>query len=188
MKRSMTMMVVAGVALLGARPAAAQLGLGGGVTFPAGDLDDVTGAGWHVQGQLGFQPGMLPIGLRLDAGFQQLGGDEDAPDVTGDFSFQEIFGTLSAVLPLINEPGLAPYVLGGVGFYGDRFSFDDEGVEEDVEDWQTNFGLNGGVGMDIPLGGYNTFVEARYQHVFSGEDFGPGESIQTFPITFGLRF
>ncbi|MGH7476111.1 MAG: hypothetical protein ACRELD_07465 [Longimicrobiales bacterium] len=168
--------VAAALALLTAAPATAQFGVAGGPTFPNGDLSDITETGWHIQGVLGFTPAMLPVGLRLDAGYQKLAFESDVPA-----DFEELFGTLNAVLAL-SVPGLAPYIHAGVGLYGDRLDPEDTGSA----DWETNFGLNGAIGLLLPISRWNTFVEARLHHVFSDGDLG--FNVQTVPITFGITF
>ena len=50
-------------------------------------------------------------------------------------------------------------------------------------DSETNVGLNGGAGIDIPLSGIGAFVEARYHTVFRD-----GENLNMLPVTVGIRF
>jgi hypothetical protein len=54
-----------------------------------------------------------------------------------------------------------------------------------VEDFdaETDFGINGGVGLEFTLTGMSTFLEARYVNVFT-----EGESTAFIPITFGILF
>ncbi len=167
-----------------AMPAAAQaqtnFSLGGGVSFPNGDLSDAVNTGFNVQASLRFGTMSLPFGLRVDAGFEQLPYKSEIADA----NYQTLFGTLDGEY-VMDTPGLAPYVVAGVGVYGDRASYSGNGVFDGSysTDWQTHFGLNGGVGLRLPLGSLNTYVEARLHHVF--EDNGNAETI---PVTFGIIF
>ena len=71
---------------------------------------------------------------------------------------------------------MRPYLIGGAGIYG---------YKSDVSGASTNtdFGLNGGIGASFPLSGFNTFVEARYHHIFTDVS-----ATQFIPVTFGISF
>ena len=47
----------------------------------------------------------------------------------------------------------------------------------------TQFGFDVGGGITIPLSGFNTFIEARYNHFNDN-----GGSTSFVPITFGIMF
>lgn len=169
------MFYVLGLALLIPAAAQAQFGLAGGISFPQGDLDDGVDSGWHLMGVFELAPAMLPVGLRIDGGYQDLPSEAEG---AGAFDYQQIFVTGNAVLRM-NTVGLAPYLLGGVGFYRDRLDLENSNLETD---WENDFGVNVGVGLDLPLGGFNTFVETRLHHI-TGDN-----SRQTIPVTFGIKF
>jgi opacity protein-like surface antigen len=66
-------------------------------------------------------------------------------------------------------------------------------VGDDVEgsDSDTNFGVNGGAGLDFGLGNLAAFVEARYHAVFGGtvDPETLDDATASFvPITIGIRF
>jgi len=79
------------------------------------------------------------------------------------------------------------YFIGGIGFYGvDLGGEDAEEFEEFIGeeiDSETEFGFNLGAGINLPLTGFSTFIEARW-HSINTED----ENTTYIPIVFGIRF
>lgn len=153
---------------------AVQFGIGAGATVPMGDVGDFYGTGFHVMGSLSFQPAAMPVGLRLDVTWNSLGLDDDL-GLSGAEDLRVISGTANAVLTIANSGGVKPYVLGGVGIYNINGGGDGE----------TKFGLNGGGGIEFPLAGFSTFLEARLHHVFTDDD---AMGVQLVPIMFGIKF
>ncbi|HLV25630.1 MAG TPA: outer membrane beta-barrel protein [Gemmatimonadales bacterium] len=180
MKRFLT--AVAGLALATAvagSTAEAQstrpvsIGVAGGIALPMGDFGDFFKSGYAVTGSVGFRPASVPFGIRGEVGYQSH--DADGADAT----WSILSGTANAVFNFgSGASGVSPYFIAGVGMY--RSTLDMSGFGSDSE---TDFGFNGGVGMDFALSGFNTFVEARYHHVLT-ED----EATTFIPITFGIRF
>lgn len=162
----------AGAQMSGGR--AVSFGLAGGATLPLGDAADAYDVGFNLMGLVNVQPDFLPVGARFDVMYHSLGGKSDLTgSLAGDLN---VFGgTANAVLTVSNTGTVRPYVLGGVGLY----NLDSDGVTESV----TKFGLNGGGGVDFGLGGFNTFVEARFHSVFT-----EGAKTNLVPVVFGLRF
>lgn len=179
--------------------------LGGGVSFPQGDALEETNTGFVAVGGLTFRPATLPMAFRLEAMYTRFGLDEvSISDPEGSLSFDGSVGiaaaTINAVAGSAASPsGLRPYVIGGVGVYNVNRDFDIEfsggeggGAISGSED-ETAFGLNGGAGLDFPLGRLRGFIEARYHFVLT--DFGDpefeeegGQRTSFVPIVFGLRF
>ena len=155
-----------------------SLGIAGGATVPTGDFGDLYGTGFNVMGSLGFQPAALPVGVRFDVAYHSLPGG----DVGGVFELDDlsiISGTANAVLTVSNTGGVRPYLIGGVGLYRA------DGGDGEAS---TDFGINGGGGLEFALAGFSTFLEARYHSVFiddMGTDVG---NLNLIPIVFGLRF
>jgi len=163
----------AAVAPTAAAQARPQLGVGGGVTLPTGDLGDGTDAGWHGLVTLGYRPPLYPVGFRIDGAYNDLGASSAGAD------FRAISVTGNVVL---EAPGLVarPYLIGGAGLYNTKL----EGL-----DGRNNPGLNGGLGLRFRLGDYDAFVEGRYHAALNA--FGEGDderSAQYVPITFGISF
>lgn len=168
---------VAGAQAVGATRAF-SLGIAAGATVPTGDLADGYGTGFNVMGTLGFQPAALPVGVRFDVMYHSLPGEDFGVIELPDLSI--IAGTANAVLTVSNAGGVRPYLIGGIGLYrGDAGD----------DDTSTDFGINGGAGLEFGLAGFSTFLEARYHSVFVDdggvEDAGNANLI---PIVFGLRF
>ncbi|HEU4630264.1 MAG TPA: outer membrane beta-barrel protein [Gemmatimonadaceae bacterium] len=200
-----------GLALLAA-PASAQdmgltrtvsFGIAAGATVPTGDVADFEGTGFNVMGTLGIQPVAMPIGVRFDVAYHSLSGEDFDEIVTvparraranlqrtgltpnrqvtpgdgfsGSAPDLHIWaGTANAVLTVSNTAGIKPYVLGGIGLYN---------VGCDGCDSETKFGLNGGGGLEFGLSGFNTFIEARFQSIFTEDS-----NTNIIPIVFGIRF
>jgi opacity protein-like surface antigen len=176
--------VVLGAVLMataGAAPAVAQakFSLGGGLTLPSGDFDDLVGTGWHGLAAVGFQPADFPLGFQIDGMYQRFGFD-GVPDGF-DANFQIIQGTANAVYTFTTaeESTFHPYLIAGVGLYNQKATGDDVG---DI-DSETDFGINGGAGFDFQLGSVGLFIEGRFHNVF-----GDPENSNFIPITAGIRF
>ena len=171
---SLGLMATAGIA--GAQEVgptrAVSFGIAGGATIPTGDVADFYGTGFNIMGTLGIQPVAMPVGLRFDVAWHNLGLDED---LVGGDDLRVLSGTANAVLTVSNTGGIKPYLIGGLGAY----NLDAGG------DSETKFGLNGGGGLEFPLAGFSTFIEARYHHVFT-DDEEPG--VQLVPLVFGIKF
>lgn len=199
-----TLGILAGLTLAAAvaAPAAAQdmastraftLGVRGGLSLPMGVLGDEgedggnAGTGFNVGGYVGFSPAALPFGVRAEVGYDRFGIDVgDVPagfDFDGDWSI--LSGTVNALFAVPTQGGVRPYVIGGVGAYNVKASFEASEGGESIEfsDDQTKVGLNGGAGLRFSLGTIGTFVEARYHMVFV-----EGERVSFLPISFGVEF
>lgn len=178
---------------LAAAPASAQqverpvrFGVLVGGNVPTGDFSD-GGAetGWHVTGLVEFRPAAFPVGLRGEIGYLSFGVDEEqalGEPVDGvDASANVIPFTVNAVLPL--SPGSAAnfYLIGGLGGY--RLEAEADAGEFTISDSQTDFGLNGGVGLALPLGRADLLLEARYHSIFTEDS-----NTNFIPISIGLRF
>lgn len=144
-----------------------SFGLAAGATIPVGDLGDGYDTGFNVMGTLGLQPAALPVGLRFDLAYNNIGSKGAWKDA------RIISGTANAVLTTSNMSGVKPYVIGGVGLY----NVDGGG------DSETKFGLNGGGGLEFALSGFNTYVEARFHSIFTDND-----NANYVPLVFGIRF
>ena len=177
MKRALGMVAAATVvAAAAAAPAAAQdaagtramqFGVQGGLALPTEDGMEM---GFTVAGTLGMQPTALPLGLRFDVGYSRFGIE----DVDGNASI--IHGMGSGVFTIPTESGIRPYLLGGLGVYRTSVEIGSADASE------TDLGIHFGGGIDIPLSGMSSYVEARYTNVFGDGD------MSFIPIVFGIRF
>jgi hypothetical protein len=183
------MMVAGGVALAGLAGAAGaqevggtravSFGIAGGATIPVGDAGDLYDTGFNLMGMLNVQPAFVPVGVRFDVMYHALGGKDVATLPGGGGSvgvpdLRVLAGAANAVLTVSNTGTVRPYVLGGVGLY----NLSCDGCES-----ETKVGLNGGGGIEFGVGGFNTFVEARFHSVFTEE-----VNTNLIPVVFGLRF
>jgi opacity protein-like surface antigen len=153
-----------------------QIGAAGGIAFPTGDLGNVTNTGYNISVMVGYKPQLTPIGVRLEAAYNQFGsqvfnGNVNIPAFTGNLVFGLPMGMLS------------PYAIGGAGLY--RTNVDVNGIGSGGEN---HFGFNIGGGIKIPLStSFETFVEARYNRVTINNGGGSG-SFSFIPITVGVMF
>jgi hypothetical protein len=172
---------LAGVALtslpLAARAQTAkpfQLGIGGGVSNPTSDLHDIASAGYNANLALGFNSPTFPLGLRIDGAYNHFGLKNVAG--SGDVHVVSVTGNAVYKIP---RATVSPYVIAGGGWYGaslgQRLGFDASSIN--------HFGWNVGGGITLPLSGFDTFLEARYNQVQ-----GNGGSIKFIPLTFGVMF
>ena len=87
--------------------------------------------------------------------------------------FASVTGNVVVAMPAV---GIKPYAIGGLGFYHVSSSVTGTTASND-------FGFNVGAGINVPLTGFATFVEARYNRVSES-----GGSASFVPITFGVMF
>lgn len=178
MKRSLLVAALAGVALVSlpfeARAQIStvvkplQFGIAAGAAIPTGDFADFVSTGFNGTVTLGLNPAAFPLGIRIDGAYSQFG----FKGVSGDARITSVTGNLVYKMPMVT---VSPYLIGGAGWYNLKVS----GASGSVSD----FGFNVGAGLSMGLSGFDTFVEARYNHV-RGE-FG---STSWVPITFGIMF
>jgi hypothetical protein len=161
-------LVLAAMVVPAALSAQVSLGVAGGLSMPTGDASDFVKSGYNVTVSLGIKPPVAPVGFRLDGMWNSLDSKTAGADAL------RVLGgnanvTLSApMLPLA-------YVIAGAGMYNMSSGSGSES--------ETKVGFNGGLGLNFPLTGLSTFVEARYHHVAT-----EGTSFQFVPVTFGIRF
>jgi hypothetical protein len=138
-----------------------------GAAVPIGNTGDAVKMGYNATLGIGIKPPLAPIGLRIDGMFNSF--EYDAIDA----SLRLLAGTANVTL---SSPALPiGYLIGGLGMYNASTS--------GTSGSETDFGFNVGAGLNFPLTGFSTFLEARL-HVVNSE----GESVKFIPITFGLRF
>ena len=182
MKRSLFAAALAGVALISssfeasAQVASAakpvQIGIAAGAAIPVSDLSNEASTGFNVTGTVGFNPQLIPLGVRIDGAYNRFSLKNG---VDGNESFLSVTGNLVYKFP---SPTLSPYVIGGAGWYNAAVNLTGFGSGSD-----NHFGWNVGGGIAMPLSGFDTFIEARYNQVQ-----GDNGSAKFVPITFGVMF
>jgi hypothetical protein len=178
LKRSFFVAALAGAALVsfeaGAQsiaPKEVQFGVAAGAVIPLSDLADDTNTGFNGTVIVGFSPRLIPLGVRIDGAYNQMG----AKGGGGNAHFTSVTGNLVYKFP---STGVSPYAIGGVGLYNVAISATGLGTFS-----ENHFGWNLGGGISMPLSGFDTFIEARYNQVQIN-----GNSLKFVPITFGVMF
>jgi hypothetical protein len=179
LKRTIFAAALAGVALISfeARgqiaPKSVQFGIAAGAAIPVSDLSNGVNTGFNVTGILGFQPTMIPLGVRVDAAYNHF----SAKGGGGNAHFTSVTGNLVYKMP---SPSFSPYLIGGAGWYQAAVTVTGFGTLS-----ENHFGWNAGGGISMPLSGFETFLEARYNQV----QMSSGVPSQKFiPIVFGVMF
>ena len=180
MKRSILTAVLAGFALVslsatvGAQtivPKPVQFGVAAGAVIPSGDISEDVETGYNGTVMVGFRPAMIPLGIRIDGAYNQMGakgggGNIHVTSVTGNFIYK--FPTT----------GFSPYAIGGAGWCNAAVSVTGFGTVS-----ENHFCWNAGGGISMQLSGFETFIEARYNRVVVDNG-----SLAYIPITFGVMF
>jgi opacity protein-like surface antigen len=155
---------------------AVSIGISGGASIPVGDFGDLYTTGWNGTGSLMFRSLGSPLGIRIDGMYNRLSVKDDVIGVP--FDNVSIASANANLVYNLQGTGITPYLIGGAGAYwlqghGNGFNGDS----------QSKLGVNGGIGASFQLSGFNTFIEARYHHVFTDEN-----ATQFIPVTFGISF
>ena len=147
-----------------------QFGVAAGAAIPMSDLSDVVNTGFNGTVTVALNPKMIPLGIRIDGAYNHFGVKSAIG--TGNIHFTSVTGNL-----LYKIPGatVSPYAIGGAGWYN---------IGGSGGGGTTNhFGWDLGGGILLPLSGFETFIEARYNQVQV-----TGGSFKFIPITFGIMF
>jgi len=152
-----------------------EFGFAGGASLPISELSDATNTGFNLTGTLGFHPQMIPLGVRVDVAYNRFGIKNNSAGITGDFHFTSVTGNLEYSIP---SEAVSPYLIGGAGLYNASGSINGSSGGS-----SNKFGWNLGGGIKMPLSGFDTFLEARYNQIL-----GDGGSVKFIPITFGVMF
>jgi hypothetical protein len=149
-----------------------QIGGAAGIAFPTGDLGNIANTGYNVTLAVGYKPMLTPIGVRVEAAYNQFG----LKNIDGNVNIPAFTGNLVYGLPGVS---FSPYVIGGAGLY--RTNVDLTGGGSGGEN---HFGFNIGGGIKIPLStSFETFAEARYNRVTVNNG-----SMSFIPITVGIMW
>ena len=177
--------------------------LGGGIAIPTGSYNTYVDDGWHGQLGAAFFPRGGKAGISVEF-------NRSSTDISRHFldSLSATEGssrlwslTLNGVATLLRQGRIAPYVIGGAGYYSRTVEFNGGTTSVVVTDpwWgstdiaagsvlssytKNSFGVNlgGGLAYTLTKGGA-IFLEARYHHAFSD----PVDS-QVLPIMIGFTY
>lgn len=159
-----------------------HFGFAGGATVPTGDFNNSHNTGWNAMALLAFQMPTTPVGMRIEANYAHLNGQD--PSL---ISHSRIWsGTLDLTLGA-NDLMVTPYAIGGIGLYnlktfrgGSTVSVSPPTDEGSV----TKFGWNVGGGLQFHTTGNATiFTEARFTSVMTS-----GGHTDFVPVEFGIMF
>lgn len=179
MRRSFASLALLSALALSAAPAAAQysrspfrnLYVGAGPSFATGDAADALNTGFNLT--FGWRQGITnsPLSVRTELSWYRFGAkdiDADADDFAFNVNLQA--GSTN------REAKIRPYIIGGVGIH---YIDIESGA---FSKYSSEFGMNGGGGLEIGAGQIALFAEARYHWIASNPDF------YMVPVTFGFRF
>jgi opacity protein-like surface antigen len=156
--------------------AIAMLGLSAGAAVPMGKISDPYSTGFNAMASLGFGGGEeIPVSLRFEGAYTKFNGSTTTG--TAPVSGMRIWsGNVSAIVSLPGGEIVRPYALAGGGVYNMKSMTANAGSSND-------FGMSGGIGVSLDLSGFNTFAEARINHVFTENG-----ATRFAPIVFGILF
>jgi opacity protein-like surface antigen len=149
-----------------------QFGIAAGAALPTSDLSNDVSTGYNVTGTIAVHPELIPLGLRLDGAYNRFSFKNG---IDGSVHFTSVTGNLVYKIP---SEAVSPYLIGGAGWYNVGGTINGFGSGS-----ENHFGWNLGGGISMPLSGFDTFIEARYNQVQ-----GNGSSVKFIPITFGVMF
>jgi hypothetical protein len=184
-----TAIVLAVAAAFMATDASAQVRgvLGIGLSVPVGDFADETGGAAEAGGAtalagIEWLPQGRNFGLRVDGAYNRF--CTSACDQAGgglDVRYRFLNANLNGLVefPFGAEADLRPYVLAGVGFYNYKLEGDDVATGAESE---SDFGVNGGLGLTYTMGRVGVFAEGRFHNVFA-----TGNDLQYIPVMVGAR-
>ena len=142
-----------------------------GAAVPMGDAADGSEMGYNATVGVGIKPPLAPLGLRVEGMFNSFKA-KGASDISTRVMGLTANGTYTMV-PQV-------YLIGGLGMYNSKLTGLPAGTTSDAS---TDIGFNFGAGVNIPLTGFGTYLEARFHHVPVD-----GGNFQFVPITFGIKF
>ena len=178
MRRILSVAAVAALAVTASASAthaqlSPQLGLRAGLSVPVGDLKTSQDNGYNLGVSLGLKPVLSPVGVRLEAAFNQFSAKSTIP---GNVDARVFEGTANLVLDLFPLPTFALYAVGGGGLYNTK-------IGSGTGSSATDPGVNVGGGLRFGLAGFSAHVEARIHNTFSD-----GGNLRYVPLTVGISF
>jgi opacity protein-like surface antigen len=167
-------------------PRTIRFGVGGGISVPTGDFEEVYDQGYNAQAFLLIRPPGLPLSFRVTGTYNRF---DQSPEVTSGFErdgYSQIAGALGNVTLHLPLGPVSPYVIAGLGAL--NFKSVVETASGDVDQSKTEFAINGGAGLAFRVFGADAFLEGRVANVYTDEGFIDTKSIAYVPVTFGIIF
>lgn len=181
-----TLIMAVAAAILCASSVSAQLpvsfGVSAGASIPVGDFGDLNDAGFNFGAHARLSMPILPFALRFEVQHNRMkfsGSDANTLVTSGTVNGDYTLGSPIMVA--------MPYVTAGLGGYYIKTALRGATAGATRYGDVTNFGLNGGFGVRMPLAGFSTFAEARVHWVSTGDEFLSGSATYV-PLVFGITF
>jgi opacity protein-like surface antigen len=143
-------------------------GIKAGASLPTGDFADAVKTGFLAGAQIGFATPSLPVTFRVDADYNQYSSKIASGNNLKVWGF-----TGNALFHIPTTGVVRPYVIAGAGLYNASAGGNSS----------NDFGFNAGAGINMPLSGFNTFIEARYTRISTDVT-----ATQYVPVYFGVSF
>lgn len=188
MRRSLQ---IIGLAVVCALPSVARsqsprwtaIGFSGGASLPMSDLGESAKSGFGVAGHFFLKPeSKTHFVFRGDVSYDRWGAKPAAGNNVQDAAFTSTgFVANGLYLAGGEKAGKRPYGLAGFGFYRTNLKISGSGAGLSSE--SSDMGVQVGGGLAFKMSGVNTFLEAKYVHVF--RDLSAWSYV---PVTFGFRF
>ena len=168
-----------------------NLGASLGPVVPLGELGRAADLGLRGSAWIESPAGGGAAG-RLEGGIDHFTSDRAPP--AGGRAAVSIFSLTANVVTTGRRDRIVPgrvrgYAIGGLGVYTTRTSAGGVfgGVATGKTESHARIGVNGGGGLQLPVGGLQLLVEARFHLLLSGSGFG-SRNTGYLPLTLGLRF
>ena len=150
------------------------------------------GSGFNATGVVGWERPASVIGLRGLVSFGQVKGGDISSSSTAQNPDVQIWSALGHLKLKVPFAGL--YLLGGGGWNQVK-NYNSAAFETGTRAGNyvtvNNWSVDGGVGVDIPMGIASLFVEGRMSRIFSSDDTTPAASSNrntgVAPIIIGFR-
>jgi opacity protein-like surface antigen len=152
----------------------------GGAAMPTGDAGDALNTGWLGGLAMDMHMPAMPLGVRLEGSYARYG--VQGLSGTGIDAHTSDLGVNLNLVMSMPTPVVKPYLTAGPSMSNLKVSASD-GTNSDSAS-ESHFGFNLGGGVDFGLGGLGARVDLRYKRISTGD----GNSFQSIPLTFGIRF
>lgn len=164
-----------------------KIGFGGGTSVPMSDTKDAFKNGYHGRAMFMWNGPGLPVGLRGALGYEKLDLKSLSPGTSGDATILSGLGNITLGFPV---GPIKPYILAGVG----AFNTKTQSSGSTASPSKTQFGIDGGAGVELKFGAISAFLEGRMENIYTDKGFstalGSAKEFKTqiIPVTFGVFF
>ena len=167
-------------------PRTIRLGLGGGISIPTGDFEQVFDQGYNAQAFLLIRPPGLPLSFRVTGTYNRFDRKPVVSSGLEQDGYSQIAGALGNVTLHLPLGPVSPYIIAGLGALNFKNVVDSS--SGDIDQSKTEFAINGGAGLAFRLLGADAFIEGRVANVYTNEGVIDTKSIAYVPVTFGIIF